>query len=431
MPFQKFGLPSSLVKNVLALGYVTPTPVQAQAIPMVQSGRDLVATAQTGTGKTAAFLLPVLQQLLARPRGKTGALVLTPTRELAHQIDGVFRGLAAGTPLHCALIVGGAPSFPQEKALRSGVDLIVATPGRLLDLLGRGAGNLTGLTTLILDEADQMFDMGFLPDVKRIISFLPAKRQTLLFSATMPPEVARLSQSILRDPQKVGIGPQGSTADGVTQTAYPVPAHRKTALLRHILDQLERPSMLVFTRTKRGAKKLARALTEQGRNVGELHSDRTPAQRTRSMQGFRSKAFPVLVATNIAARGLDVRHITHVVNFDVPHVPEEYVHRIGRTGRAGDTGDALVLFSPDESALLVRIERQLQMRIPRRHLDDFDYDAAPPPTPTSDANQPEPCRRQPRNHTAARAGADGRARRPGYWPCAAITRLPIDRSARA
>ncbi len=401
MPFQKFGLPSSLIRNVRALGYVTPTPVQVQAIPAVQSGRDLIATAQTGTGKTAAFLLPVLQMLLDRPRGSTGTLVLTPTRELAQQIETVFRGLAADTPLRSALVMGGVFQGPQERALRSGVDLIVATPGRLLALLREGHGNLSNLRTLVLDEADQMFDMGFFPDLKRIIAFLPAQRQTLLFSATMPPDVAKLGQTILRDPLSVEIGPQGTAAQDVTHTAYPVPAHRKTALLRHLLKQMEMPSVLVFTRTRRGAKRLAQALYESGHGVEELHSDRSPGQRARAMEGFRKKAFPVLVATNIAARGIDVRHITHVINFDVPAAPDEYVHRIGRTGRAGDSGDALVLVSPEEASLLARIERQLGRAIPRRRLDDFDYAAAAPPK-TAQRRQPagasrggpKPARRQ-------------------------------------
>ena len=373
MPFQQFGLSSALVRNVLKLGYVNPTPIQVQAIPAIKAGRDLVGTAQTGTGKTAAFLLPVLDQMLLRPRGATGALVLTPTRELAGQIETVFRGLAAGTGLRSALVVGGAPSFAQERALRSGVELVVATPGRLLDLLTRGVGNFTGLKTLILDEADQMFDMGFLPDLKRIIGRLPAKRQTLLFSATMPPEIARLSKSILHDPQTVAIGAPGTAASDVTHTAFPVPTSRKAAILLHLLEQWEMPSVLVFTRTKHGARKLAKTIFAAGHGVAELHSNRTPSQRNKAMADFRAKRFPVLVATNIAARGLDVRHITHVVNFDVPNVPEEYIHRIGRTGRAGDTGDALVLVAPEEQALLTRIERQLGQRMQRQHLEDFDY----------------------------------------------------------
>jgi ATP-dependent RNA helicase RhlE len=379
MPFKKFGFPSSLLRNIRTLGYVTPTPIQSQAIPAVRTGRDLIATAQTGTGKTAAFLLPTLQMLLEQRRGSVGALVLTPTRELAQQIDDVFRGLAAGTPLRSALVIGGAPQGPQERALRQGSDLVVATPGRFLALLREGHGNLSGLRTLILDEADQMFDMGFFPDLKRIISFLPARRQTLLFSATMPADVARLGQTILRDPVKVAIGPQGAAAREVSHTAYPVPSHRKAALLRHLLRRMEMPSVLVFTRTRRGAKRLARTLHEAGHGVEELHSDRSPGQRARAMEGFRSGAFPVLVATNIAARGIDVPHISHVINFDVPAAPEEYVHRIGRTGRAGESGDALVLVSPEEQGLLTRIERQLGYALPRRLAEGFDYSASPPP----------------------------------------------------
>jgi ATP-dependent RNA helicase RhlE len=377
MPFQQLGLSPSLARNALALGYLNPTPIQAQAIPAVLSGRDLVATAQTGTGKTAAFLLPVMHSLLGRPRGSTGALVLTPTRELAEQIELVFRGLAVGTPLRSALVMGGVPGFPQERALRGGVDLVVATPGRLLDHLGRGFWKTNGLTTLILDEADQMFDLGFLPTVKQIISRLPARKQTLLFSATMPDQIASLGRAILRDPQTVSIGRQGTAVAAVSQAAYPVPKHLKAALLQHLLEQWETPSVLVFTRTKHGAKKLATTLYDSGHGVAELHSNRSPNQRARAMQAFRGKAVPVMVATNIAARGIDVRHITHVVNFDVPDAPEEYVHRIGRTGRAGDAGASFVLVSPEENGQLARIERHLGKRIPREHLADFDYQAGP------------------------------------------------------
>jgi len=389
MPFQQLGLPSSLVRNVLKLGYENPTPIQTRAIPVIRAGRDVVGIAQTGTGKTAAFLLPVLQKLLERPRGTTGALVLTPTRELAGQIDLVFRGLASGTPLRSALVVGGAPPFPQERALRAGVDVVVATPGRLLDHLTRGAARLSGLQTLVLDEADQMFDMGFLPDLKKIIGRLPASRQTLLFSATMPPEIARLGLAILRNPEKIEIAAQGTPARSVTQTAYPVPAHRKSALLLHLLEQWEMPSVLVFTRTKHGAKRLAGTIYDAGHGVAELHSNRSPSQRARAMQVFRDKTVPIMVATNIAARGLDVRHITHVVNFDVPNAPEEYVHRIGRTGRAGDAGDAVVLLAPEENGLLARIERQLGERLVRKHVEDFDYQAA---KTASDAKMKKPAR---------------------------------------
>jgi len=379
MPFRQLGLASALVQNVLKLNYTTPTPIQAQAIPMVLTGKDLVATAQTGTGKTAAFMLPILNNLLERPRGKTGALILTPTRELAQQVESVCRSLAVGTGLRSCLVVGGVPAFAQQRALRSGSEIVVATPGRFLDLLSQGAGNMANLQMLVLDEADQMFDMGFLPDLHRIVAKLPSNRQTLLFSATMPPEIARLSREILKKPMTLTIGDQGAAAGTVSQTAYPVPTHRKSALLLHLIQQWETPSVLVFTRTKHGAKKLAGTIYDAGHGVAELHSNRSPSQRARAMQVFRSKTVPVMVATNIAARGIDVRHITHVVNFDVPNAPEEYVHRIGRTGRAGASGDALLLVSPEENGLLARIERQLAQRLPRQHVEDFDYNAGKSP----------------------------------------------------
>jgi len=380
MPFQKLGLSPALATNLRTLGYQQPTPVQSQAIPVVRAGRDIVATAQTGTGKTAAFLLPVIDRLVERKPTGCAALVLTPTRELAQQVHGVFRGLAAGTGLRATVVIGGAPMGPQISAIRD-AHVVVATPGRLLAHLRESGVRLPGLRTLILDEADQLFDLGFFPDVKRIVALLPATRQTLLFSATMPPEVARLGHSLLRDPAAVSVGEQGKAADSVRQVAYPVAVHRKVALLEHLLERMDDPSVLVFTRTRRGAKKLAKTLNDAGHDVGQLHGDCTPGQRERAMGGFRSRRFPVLVATNIAARGIDVRHVTHVVNFDVPAAPEEYVHRIGRTGRAGDEGDAIVFVSPEEAPILKRIERQLGKPIQRRRVEEFDYDAPAPPTP--------------------------------------------------
>jgi ATP-dependent RNA helicase RhlE len=391
MPFQKLGLSSPLIRNLQTIGYVQPTPIQERAIPVVRSGRDIVATAQTGTGKTAAFLLPVLQGLLERPRGRTGALILTPTRELAQQIHGVFRGLAANTALNCALITGGVPEGPQVRALRAGVDVVVATPGRLVALLKEMPTALASVTTLVLDEADQMFDLGFLPDMKRIIAKLTGRRQTLLFSATMPPEIERLCRSILRDPQTIAVGTVGQTATTVTQAVYPVPTHRKTALLEHLIGQFEEPSVLVFTRTRRGARRLARHLDAGGYEVAELHADCSPSQRLRAMTGFRNRTVKILVATNIAARGLDVRHITHVINFDVPAAPEEYVHRIGRTGRGGDDGDSLVFASPEESDQLARIERKIGKRLPRHKVEGFDYGAPAPQR----APGPKPKKRKP------------------------------------
>lgn len=380
MSFQELGLPTPLLRNLHDLGYASPTPIQAQAIPAAKSGRDLIATAQTGTGKTAAFLLPVLDQLLARPGKGARALILTPTRELASQIHSVFRGLAAGTPFRASLVIGGAPMVPQIRALRES-ELVVATPGRLMAHLRDNGIKLPGIRTLVLDEADQMFDMGFFPEVKRILGHLPTSRQTLLFSATMPPDVARLGRTILKSPVQVTVGEQGKAANTVAFSAYLVPAPRKTALLKHLFGTFVEPSVIVFTRTRRGAKKLAKSLYDSGLGVGELHADCSPNQRERVMRGFRNQAFPILVATNIAARGLDVRHITHVVNYDVPAAPEEYVHRIGRTGRAGDEGTALTLVSPEEKAQLERIERRLGKAIPRIKLDDFDYGHVEPARP--------------------------------------------------
>ena len=385
MSFKDLGLHPLLVRATQDLGYKEPTPVQAGAIPPGIDGRDILATAQTGTGKTAGFLLPILHRLLGQPRGGTRALVLSPTRELAEQIQDVCVGLAKHTPIQSALVVGGRPEGPQERAFRAGVDIIVATPGRLLDLLQRNVAKLDRATTLVLDEADSLFDMGFLPDVRRIMSRMPARAHTLLFSATMPPVIAQLANEVLRKPAVVQIGRRSSTAVGITQAAYPVPQHLKTALLRHLLRETEMPSVLVFTRTKFGAKKIARLVASDGFTVAELHSNRTPAQRTAAMDGVRQGKFQVMVATNIAARGLDVNHITHVISTDVPDVPEDYVHRIGRTGRAGAAGDAFILFSRDEEDSLARIERQVGQRLPRVTLPDFDYTLPAPPQQPSGA----------------------------------------------
>lgn len=416
MSFSQLGLHPSLHRATRDLGYKEPTPVQAGAIPPGLAGRDVIATAQTGTGKTAAFLLPLLHRLIDQPRGVTRGLIVSPTRELAEQIDDVCRGLARHTPLRSALVVGGKPMGPQERALRSGVDVVVATPGRLLDHLQRGIAKLDRVTTLVLDEADSILDMGFLPDVKRIIARLPARKQTLLFSATMPPVIAALAREILKNPATVQIGRRSTTAVGITQAAYPVPQHLKTSLLRHLLRETEMPSVLVFTRTKHSAKKLARLVAADGFTVAELHSNRTPAQRAKAMDGFRRGQFQVMVATNIASRGLDVDHITHVISTDVPDVPEDYVHRIGRTGRAGATGDAFVLVSREEEGSLARIERQVGQRLPRITLPDFDYTQSAPMPPRA---QPERPARAPHAHAPKpapghrRSGKDMRHPRSG------------------
>jgi len=376
MPFKTLGLDPSLVQATRDMRYVQPTAIQEAAIPPILAGRDLLATAQTGTGKTAAYLLPILHRLLNLPRRATQVLVITPTRELAQQIDEVFLGLAYHTPLRVGVLVGGAAMGPQEKALRAGVEVLVATPGRLLDHMRQNQPRFDHVHTLVLDEADRMLDMGFLPDLKRILSRLPARRQTLLTSATMPPVIARLAQDILRDPVRIAIGHRNAPAVGITQAAYPVPEQLKTALLRYLLRHTEMPSVLVFTRTKRSARNLARIIAADGLGVGQLHSDLTQPQRNKAMEAFRRCDYQVLVAANIAARGLDVEHITHVISYDVPTVPDDYVHRIGRTARAGAEGDAWVMVSPGEEESLMQIERQIGQRLPRIILPDFDYTMA-------------------------------------------------------
>jgi ATP-dependent RNA helicase RhlE len=373
MPFKDLGLHPSLVQATRDLRYVEPTPIQAEAIPAILAGRDVLATAQTGTGKTAAYLLPLLHRLLARPRGAAQALIVTPTRELAQQVDDVLLGLAYHTSLRPGVLVGGTAMGPQEKALRAGVEVLVATPGRLLDHMRQNQGRFDQLHTLVLDEADRMLDMGFLPDIKRIIARLPAREQTLLFSATMPPVIAKLAKEILHDPVTIAIGRRSAPAVGITQAAYPVPEQLKAALLHHLLRNTDMPSVLVFTRTRRSAKRLAKAIATDGFAVGQLHSDLTQPQRHRAMEAFRRGDTQILVATNIAARGLDVEHITHVISFDVPDDPDDYVHRIGRTARAGAEGDAFLLVAPGEEKALAQIERQVGQRLPRVVLPDFDY----------------------------------------------------------
>jgi ATP-dependent RNA helicase RhlE len=372
MPFDKLGLNAHLVAATRRIHYKEPTPIQAAAIPAILTGRDLIATAQTGTGKTAAFLLPILHRLMGKHRGAP-CLILSPTRELAQQIETVCRDLVQQAPIRSGLVVGGASMERQERLLREGVDILVATTGRLIDHLRHQPSALQRVGILVLDEADRMFDMGFLPDIRRIIARLPNRRQTLLFSATMPPVIAALARDILRDPASIQIGRKTAVAIGITQAAYPVPEHLKTALLRHLLRETEMPSVLVFTRTKHSARKLTRIIGDDGFKVAELHGNRTQGQRNRAMEGFRRGEYQIMVATNIAARGLDVDHITHVISYDVPHVPEDYIHRIGRTARAQAEGDAFVLVSPAEEGSLTQIERQIGQHLPRITLPDFDY----------------------------------------------------------
>jgi ATP-dependent RNA helicase RhlE len=352
---------------------VRPTPIQAEAIPPALTGKDLLACAMTGSGKTAAFLLPILHQLLDRPRRTTRALVLTPTRELAAQILEDLNALAVHTPLSGASVYGGVGMGPQEHAFRSGVDIIIATPGRLLDHFRQPYAKLAGIEFLVLDEADRMLDMGFLPDIRRVLRHIPTKRQTLFFSATMPGPIGELASEMLRHPVRINLQRQAAPAVGITQAVYPVPQDLKAALLTELLSRGLVKDVLVFTRTKHRANRLADHLLKQGVNVNRIHGNRSQAQRTEALAGFKSGKYQVLVATDIAARGIDVEALGHVVNFDVPAVPEDYIHRIGRTGRAELTGDAFTFVAPDEESDLKAIERAVKSSLPRVTLPDFDY----------------------------------------------------------
>jgi ATP-dependent RNA helicase RhlE len=377
MPFTALKLHPNLLKGLKELGFVRPTPIQADAIPPAMAGRDVLACAMTGSGKTAAFLLPILHQLIDKPRGSTRALVITPTRELAAQILEDLNDLAVHTPITAASVYGGVGMGPQEHAFRSGADVIVATPGRLLDHFRYPYAKLHGLQYLVLDEADRMLDMGFLPDIRRILRHIPSKRQTLFFSATMPAPIAVLTREILRDPAMINLQRQSAPAVGITQAVYPVPQELKSALLTTLLKRGEIQEALAFTRTKHRADRLAKYLVRQGVHAERIHGNRSQAQRTEALAGFKSGKYRVLVATDIAARGIDVKELGHVVNFDVPTVPDDYIHRVGRTARAETTGDAFTFVSPQEEADLMRIERAVGKRLPRVTVPDFDYKARP------------------------------------------------------
>ncbi len=377
MSFNSFGLDPKLVKAVERLGFEHPTPIQNLAIPPLMEGRDVLATAATGSGKTAAFMLPILHGLLSRPRGTTRVLVLAPTRELAAQIADHQRALASGTPIKGMAVFGGVGMSPQEQAFRRGVDIIVATPGRLLDHMQHAYAKLSGLEVLVLDEADRMLDMGFLPDIKRILGQLPARRQTMLFSATMPEPIVELSRHMLKEPKALNIERKAAPAQGITHVVYPVPHELKSKLLLELLKSAEPKSVLAFTRTKHRANRLADFLEKRGMAVARIHGSRSQAQRTEALAGFKRGKFRVLVATDIAARGIDVEELGLVVNFDVPNLPEDYIHRVGRTARAEATGDAYTFVSPSEEGDLRAIERQIGKRIPRKVVESFDYNAKP------------------------------------------------------
>jgi ATP-dependent RNA helicase RhlE len=371
MSFQEFGLADEVVHGVQSMGYIDPTPIQERTIPIILSGKDLMGSAQTGTGKTAAFALPILTKL--KERGKLRCLVLEPTRELAAQVDEAFRWYARFQTVEVGLVHGGVGYGKQRDALKSGIDVLVATPGRLLDFLEEGLVKLDDLQYLVLDEVDRMLDMGFLPQVRRVVERCPKARQTLFFSATLPPEIEGMTKWVLKDPEVVEIGFRRSPAETVTHGLYPVAKDQKFDLLLAILEQTQYHSCLIFTATKVMADRVAARLHEMKHPVAVMHSDRNQRERTEALDGFKSGKFEVLVATDLAARGLDIANVTHVINYDVPGHPEDYVHRIGRTGRAQQEGDAFTIFTAEELDQVKAIENFIGQKIERKKIDNFDY----------------------------------------------------------
>ena len=377
--FEALGLSETLVRAVTELGYTTPTPIQQQAIPAVLSGGDLLAGAQTGTGKTAGFVLPILQRLATQPPATNGksrkpvrVLILTPTRELAAQVGESVRDYGKHSKASAAIIYGGVSINPQISALKRGVDIVVATPGRLLDHVGQRTVDLSHVEVLVLDEADRMLDMGFLPDMKRVFALLPKTRQTLLFSATFSEEIRTLANSLLKNPAMVQVAARNSTVEGVTQRVVLVDRGRKSELLAHMITTNNWFQLLVFTRTKHGANRLAEFLNKHGVTALAIHGNKSQGARTRALTEFKSGALQTLVATDIAARGLDIELLPHVINFDLPHVPEDYVHRIGRTARAGATGEAISLVCADDKPLLLDIERLIRRQVLREIVVGFE-----------------------------------------------------------
>ncbi len=428
MPFRLLGLDANILKAVQEAGYTEPTPIQAAAIPQILAGHDLIGIAQTGTGKTAAFVLPVLAKLASMidggPRKRIRALVVAPTRELVVQIEENVRAYAKHLPLRMATVFGGVGERPQIEALRSGVDLVVATPGRLLDLMQQRHGDFSGLQFLILDEADRMLDMGFLPSIRQIVRAMPQKRQTLLFSATLSREIESLTHEFQRAPKTIQIGRRANPAETVTQFVYEVPKHLKPALLAHLLSDPKLNMVLVFSRMKHGADRIARKLEMSGIKTATLHSNRSQNQRLRALKDFKSGAVRVLVATDIAARGIDVDGISHVVNYDFPMHPEDYVHRIGRTGRAHAVGDAISFVTGEDRDELRALEKFIGRGIVRKRAEGFDYNAAESPRspddnerrfqPAQNRGRP-PARGQSRPQQRAASGQHSKPAAPGRW----------------
>jgi ATP-dependent RNA helicase RhlE len=412
MPFRTFGLDANILKAIHEAGYTEPTPIQSAAIPQVLAGHDLIGIAQTGTGKTAAFVLPILAKLSGMvrsgPRRGIRALVLAPTRELAAQIEENARAYGKHLSLRVAAIFGGVGERPQIEALRAGVEIVVATPGRLLDLMGQRYGDFSGLEFLVLDEADRMLDMGFLPDIRRVVRALPQKRQTLLFSASLSREIEDVTREFLHAPKTIQIGRRANPAETVMQFVFEVPKHLKPALLVHLLRDPNMNTVLVFSRMKHGADRIARRLESAGIKTATLHSNRSQNQRLKALKDFKSGAVRVLVATDIAARGIDVDGISHVVNFDFPMHSEDYVHRIGRTGRAHAVGDAISFVTPEDHSALRSLERFIGRGIVRKRAEGFDYGAAAPQGADASAEDRRPARGHPRAHPSSGHASSGR-----------------------
>lgn len=378
MSFKELGLQPALLRRCESLGYTSPTPIQKQAIPIILNGGDIIGTAETGTGKTAAFLLPILQKIDVEQHKGTTVLVLSPTRELSNQTDVACRSLA---PKHvrCVSIIGGTSYKAQMDALRKKPNILIATPGRLIDYMEQGIIDLSKITTLVLDEADRMLDMGFLPSIKRIVKMLPVSRQTLLFSATMSNEIDRIAVSIMNDPEYISVSPRGIAAVTIEQKAYPVAAHSKIPLLLDLLKAADFDRVLVFTRTKRGADRVAHILEKWEHKSNRIHGDRSQSQREAALKSFKLGKTTILVATDVAARGIDIDSVSHVINYDVPEAPEDYVHRIGRTGRAGNTGQAITLLTIAEEGNMRAIEKLTGQSVERVVLPDFGGQAAAAP----------------------------------------------------
>jgi len=386
MDFNQFKLDSRLNAGIRQAGFQKPTPIQESAIPLAISGHDLIGTAQTGTGKTAAFVLPILNKLLKGPRNQTRALIVTPTRELAEQIHQAVTKLGKGTNLRSITVYGGVGPSKQIDALRRGVEIVVACPGRLLDHIQKGHARLGKVEILVLDEADRMLDMGFLPDIKRILNLLPDNRQSMLFSATFPKEIEKLARQSLHDPKRVSIG-LARPAHTVSHMLYPVPHHLKKGLLFRLLDVTDTDSILIFARTKHRAQRLSKQLDRAGYNATSLHGNRSQSQRTIALKGFKQGRFQIMVATDIASRGLDIESISHVINFDMPDTADAYIHRIGRTGRAKRSGKAFTMTTPDDREMVRKIEKIMKQKLPTETLADFDYDVPKPNYPNNNGRK--------------------------------------------